>query len=137
MTPATAAGSLYASGWPPLLLSIYLLYMFRHFQTTFRVQHPLEPAMQRRLGDVFRHPLDGSATYGSQICPFGQCAIVGLVAFLWARYCGVARSLFAPATVRAASLGVLACTAAISLLNMNAVLYLAPYFVFEATAAAR
>ena len=38
-------------------LSAYLVYMFRHFRTTFTVHHPLEAVSQAQLGDYFRHPM--------------------------------------------------------------------------------
>jgi len=106
-------------------MSAYLVYMFRHFQTTFSVRHPLELAMQRRLGggDYFRHPIDENAPYGSRMCPFGRQSILVLVGFLWFRYWSRCD--------RTWSIAALGITATLSLMNMNAMLYLVPYFAYE------
>lgn len=129
----------YADPLPIALMSVYLVYAFRHFETAVSVHHPLERAMQHRLGDFFRHPLDADdAVRGLQICPFGQAAVLALVAFLWLRLAvvrGGGRRWLSAAAIRAWSLAVLGGTAALSLLNMNAVLYLLPYFAAEAVAA--
>jgi hypothetical protein len=118
--------------WPYTLgMSTYLLYMFRHFKTSVSVHHPLEHAMQRRLGDFFRHPIDSSAAYEQQICPFGQQAVLLLVAFMCVRaYLHATKRLALPA-LRKMSAAVMLCAALASLMNMNAVLYLLPYFAAE------
>lgn len=113
-----------------LVLSVYLVWMFRHFQTTFTVHHPLEALMQRHVSDYFKHPY-GNTTYGRKICPFGQHAILVLVAFLWVRVYLEATGSASEATVRTLSAVALGATALCSLMNMNAVVYLVPYFVYE------
>ena len=113
-----------------LVLSVYLVWMFRHFQTAFTVHHPLEALMQRHVGDYFKHPY-GNTTYGRKICPFGQHAILVLVLFLWVRVYLEATGSASEATVRTLSGVALGITALCSLMNMNAVLYLVPYFVYE------
>lgn len=113
-----------------LVLSVYLVWMFRHFRTTFTVHHPLEALMQRHVGDYFKHPF-GNTSYGRKICPFGRHAILVLVAFLWVRVYLEATGSANEATVRALSGAALGVTAVCSLMNMNAVVYLVPYFVYE------
>lgn len=113
-----------------LVLSVYLVWMFRHFQTTFTVHHPLEALMQRHVDDYFKHPY-GNTTYGRKICPFGRHAILVLVAFLWVRVYLEATGSASEATVRTLSGVALGVVALCSLMNMNAVLYLVPYFVYE------
>ena len=121
----------YATGLlPTALMSAYLLYIFRHFETTVTVHHPLELLAQRRLGAFFRHPV-GTAPYGSRICPFGRVAVLALVGFLGVRAGALARGMLSWPVVRRCSAAVLVCTGALSLLNLNAVLYLAPYFAVE------
>ena len=112
------------------VLSVYLVWMFRHFRTTFTVHHPLEALIQRHVGDYFKHPY-GNTTYGRKICPFGRHAILLLVGFLWVRVYLEATGSASEATVRTLSGVVLGVTALCSLMNMNAVLYLVPYFVYE------
>lgn len=113
-----------------LVLSVYLVWMFRHFHTTFTVHHPLEALMQRHVSNYFKHPY-GNTTYGRKICPFGRHAILVLVAFLWVRVYLEATGSASEATVRTLSGVVLVGVAVCSLMNMNAVLYLVPYFLYE------
>lgn len=113
-----------------LALSVYLVFMFRHFRTTFTVHHPLEWSMQQRVGSYFKHPY-GNTTYGRKICPFGQHAILVLVTFLLVRgylhvYTHIDHTL-----LQRLSYIALAITGICSLLNMNAVVYLLPYFAHE------
>lgn len=121
----------YTSRWLAAAWTLYLVYMFRHFKTTFAVHHPFEGGLTRSLGHFFRHPI-GNAPYGTRICPFGRIAVLGLVGCIWVRTC-VARS---GGDVRPFSWIMLGGTAALSLLNLNAMLYLAPYFVLEVGALA-
>lgn len=119
---------------PSIAVAAYLFYMFRHHRTRFSVHHPLESAMQDRVGDFFKHPISTNARYGLQICPFGRQGILALVAFLLARAWAVHKSIATPQHVRRVSAFALATTGTLSLMNMNAVLYLAPYFAMEALA---
>ena len=113
-----------------LALSVYLVWMFRHFRTTFTVHHPLEALMQQHVSDYFKHPY-GNTNYGHKICPFGQHAILALVAFLWLRVYLEVTGSANKAMVRTLSQVVLGIVVLCSLMNMNAVLYLIPYFVYE------
>ena len=117
-------------------LSAYLIWMFRHFRTTFMVHHPLEAQMQRNVSDYFAHPY-GVTSYGLKICPFGQHAILALVAFLWVRVYVETTGGASAGAVKTTSRVVLAVTVLLSLMNMNAVLYLVPYFAYEGWRAAR
>lgn len=112
-------------------LSAYLVYMFRHFRTTFTVHHPLEAVSQAQLGDYFRHPM-GNTRYGSKICPFGKHAILALVAALWLRLGLRLSGRVPPTTSRTLARVTIVVTGLCALLNMNAVLYLVPYFAYEA-----
>ena len=126
---------LHASVWWALLASAYLVYMFRHFETTFSIHHPLEYAMQRRLGAFFRHPVDADAPRGSKICPFGQQVVFVLVALLCVRPMAARRRWASPGTIRAATLvATIGATGVALLMNLNAALYLAPVLVVEWTA---
>lgn len=121
---------LYARVFVTLVLSVYLVWMFRHFRTTFTVHHPLEALMQQHVGTYFKHPY-GNTAYGRKICPFGQHVILVLVGFLWVRVYLEATGSASEATVRTLSGVALVGVALCSLMNMNAVLYLIPYFLYE------
>ena len=115
-----------------LVLMAYLLYMFRIHKTTFTVHHPLELWLMQRhfsFSDYFQHPF-GSTAYGRKICPFGQDAILALVAFLGVRMYVETVATITP-TLYGLSCVALGLTAIVSLMNMNAVVYLLPYFVHE------
>lgn len=147
LPPPNPLPPLYTSPLYIIPLSLYLLYMFRHFKTTFSIHHPLEPflmntlgkasaniaeaTLQQRIGDYFRHPINTSARYGRKICPFGQHAIVALVLFLWVRWALVKWRLVLASAIRGWSIAALVIAGTCSLLNMNAVLYLLPYVVVE------
>ena len=113
-----------------LILSVYLVFMFRHFRTTFTVHHPLEWYVQQQVGSYFKHPY-GNTTYGRKICPFGQHAILVLVAFLLVRLYLQVYTRTDPILLQKLSYIALVITTICSLMNMNAVLYLFPYFAHE------
>lgn len=113
-----------------LSLSVYLVFMFRHFRTTFTVHHPLEWYVQQRVGSYFKHPY-GNTTYGRKICPFGQHAILVLVAFLLIRLYLQVYTHTDHTLLRRLTYIALIITTICSLMNMNAVLYLLPYFAHE------
>jgi hypothetical protein len=121
----------YRTPLPSAALALYLVYMFRHHKTRFSVHHPLEAALMQRASSFFRHPVDTDAPYGLQICPFGQQAVLALAALLLLRVAAARSGAVSLPLLRCASVVVLSVTAFFSLLNMNAVLYLIPYFVFE------
>ena len=96
--------------------------MFRYFKTTVSFTHPLEYAMMNESDQYFKHSL----TYGiyeSKICPFGHDAIIVLALFL------LLREKFE--ILDNISKIVLVSVFIVSLLNLNAVIYLIPYFVYE------
>ena len=69
-----------------------------------------------------------------QICPFGQRAILFLVAFLWVRLglrSGCVLPMVSPALTKGLAIGTTAVASVLSLMNLNAVLYLVPYFAYE------
>ena len=111
-----------------LLLSFYLLFMFKHFKTTRSIHHPLESIIQNRVGDFFRHPFYDT-TYNNKICPFGQTAIKYLVVYLWIRL--ALRNYLKINTIKNISKCIVVMTFIVSLMNFNATIYLIPYFVYE------
>jgi hypothetical protein len=114
------------------VLSVYLLWMFRHFKTRYAVHHPWEAAMQNRIGDYFKHPLQTNGRYSNKICRFGKDAIVALVLFLCARAALLHLGWLSKRLAYWLTWAALLITVACSLLNMNAVVYLLPYFAHEA-----
>ena len=105
-----------------LILVIYLIFIFRYFKTTVSFTHPLEFVMMNKSSQYFKHSLS-YGQYESKICPFGRDAIIALAIFI----------LFKLKFKVLAKISkvVLFMTFIISLLNLNAVIYLIPYFLFE------
>jgi hypothetical protein len=91
--------------------------------------------MRHRLSDFFRHPVGTSTDPEYRICPFGRQAVLALVAFLCIRCYAVYHMRFSERAIQKWSLWVCIGAAVFSLLNMNAFLYLMPYFILELGAA--
>ena len=105
-----------------IILIIYLIFIFRYFKTTISFTHPLEFIIMNKSSQYFKHSLS-YGEYESKICPFGHDAIIALAIFI------LLRLKFKVLTK--VSKFVLIMTFIISLLNLNAVIYLIPYFLFE------
>jgi hypothetical protein len=105
-----------------LILVFYLIYMFRYFKTKISFTHPLEFLMMSKSLEYFKHSLT-YGSYESKICPFGHDAIFVLVIFILFRW----KFNF----LNKVSKIMLVIVFIISLLNLNAVIYLIPYFIFE------
>ena len=105
-----------------IIEAFYLFYMFRIFKTKYSIHHPFEYIYNNKLSTFFKHPLRTSFCE-SKICPFGQQAIILLIIFLFYReFSGVDKKI---------NKIILWITIAISLLNLNALIYLLPYIIIE------
>ena len=104
-----------------IFLSFYLIYMFIFFKTTISFNHPYELNIIS-LNNYLKHSFK-SSKYESKICLFGKYAIFFLVAFLITRKFYNFPKFY--------SKFILLITFVLSLMNMNAVLYLLPYFIIE------
>lgn len=99
-----------------LLESIYLIYMFLFFQTTMDFNILSSPN-----GWWFEH-LTGNE-YGKRICPFGRVAIFALIFILILR-----NIINIPRYFIKISLFI---SFILSLMNLNAVVYLVPIWIYE------
>ena len=102
---------------------VYLTYMFYFFKTTFEIHHPLESSVVS-MSDYLKHPIH-SGEYESKICLFGKQAMILLIGFL------VFRLFFNIPKVKVFSLVILLVASIVSMLNLNAFLYLLPYIFIE------
>ena len=100
-----------------LIESIYLIYMFHFLTTTVDFNF-----MESPTGDFFKHAIGDEKTY--RICPFGQYAIFLLIAILIGRNFLYISNFFVITSIIIASL--------LSLMNMNALVYLLPVVITEA-----
>lgn len=104
-----------------ILLAIYLCYMFIFFKTQYSINHPYEIKIIG-LNNYLKHPIN-SVKYQSKICIFGKYAIIFLISFLIIKtFYNIPKLL---------SKIILLITFILSLMNMNAFLYLLPYFIIE------
>ena len=107
---------------------IYVYYMLNFFKTKYSIHHPLEYIIINKLSDYYRHPIY-SDEYSNKICPFGHFASNILVIYLILRciiYIKLKNKI-----LNNANIAILIITFILSLLNMNAFIYLLPYFITE------
>ena len=100
---------------------VYLIYMFYFFKTTFSIHHPLESSLTS-FSDYLKHPIN-NGIYESKICQFGKDAMILLITYLIIRC-----FINFPKLI---NIMIISITMIVSLLNMNAVLYLLPFVIVE------
>ena len=109
---------------------IYLYYMFQIFETRYAFTSPwekfqlnyLNESVSERIFSYLKHPTTTTAFPESKICPFGKKIIYLLLIFL------IARNII---FINQFKFLVLTITFSLSLSNLNALLYLTPYFLIE------
>ena len=99
-----------------ILESIYLVYMFLFFKTSIDFNVLASPK-----GWLFEHLLGD--TYGLRVCPFGRIAIFALIFILIMRHFINISPLFVKLSLGIAGF--------LSLINLNAFVYLIPITLFE------
>jgi hypothetical protein len=113
---------------------IYLCYMFYIFKTCTSINHPAESFMlnylnesvPERLYKYIKHPISKTKEKESKICPMGKVLIFFLILYLIIRaYCFNKFNFFYK------NITVLIIAFILSLLNLNATVYLIPYFIYE------
>tara|TARA_B100001057_G_C22492191_1_gene810677 strand:- start:155 stop:529 length:375 start_codon:yes stop_codon:yes gene_type:complete len=107
-----------------ILEALYVIYMLNYFKTRYSLAHPLSNYDNNYL----KHPVGMSEKPISNICEFGH-----QVSWLLGLYI-IIRGILLPRykkVMRLLSIIVLIITATVSLLNLNATVYLIPYFIFE------
>ena len=99
-----------------ILESIYLVYMFLFFKTSIDFNVLASPK-----GWLFEHLIGD--TYGLRVCPFGRIAIFALIFVLIIRHFINISPLFVKIS--------LAIAGFLSLINLNALVYLLPVILTE------
>lgn len=99
-----------------ILESIYLVYMFLFFKTSIDFNVLASPK-----GWLFEHLLGD--TYGLRVCPFGRIAIFALIFILIMRHFINISPMFVKISLGIAGF--------LSLINLNAFVYLIPIILFE------
>ena len=120
-----------------ILISIieicYIYYMFHIFETKFTINHPLEKfslnylneTVSERLYSYFKHPTTNSSFPESKICTFGKKIIYLLLFYLFFR------NFLTFNVINKFNIQVVFITLILSMSNLNAFLYLIPYFITE------
>ena len=103
-----------------LIESLYLIYMFHIFKTSIDFNF-LPLGVLGRNNEWFKHII--GEEYGLRICPFGRIMIVFLIILIIARNFVT----ISPFAMKAAFI----TSFVLSLLNMNAIVYLAPVWLLE------
>jgi len=114
-----------------LIEIIYIYYMFHIFETKFTITSPwekfqlnyLNETVSERIYSYFKHPIQNSSFAESKICQFGKKIIYLLLIYLLLRNFIILPKEF--------NYIVLIITLVLSISNLNAFLYLIPYFIFE------
>ena len=116
-----------------LIEIVYIYYMFHIFETRFTINNPwekfqlnyLNETVSERFYSFFKHPTSDSSYPESKICLFGKRIIYLLLLYLLIR-------LFIPINLlKKINPFVILITFVLSLVNLNALIYLTPYFIFE------
>tara|TARA_Y100001958_G_C21009148_1_gene389946 strand:+ start:326 stop:673 length:348 start_codon:yes stop_codon:yes gene_type:complete len=104
-----------------LFEAFYILYMFLFFKTKYSIHHPLEIYVTGYHHSLL-HPIN-TQNYESKICPFGKNIILLLFIFLIYRSYYIVPKIYSKL--------VLFVTILLSTMNMNALVYLLPYYIIE------
>ena len=110
--------------------SLYLFYMFNLFKTTYTINHPFEKNIINNLGNYFKHPISNSV-YENKICDFGKLSIKLFIGYLFIRFYIKKNSLININLLKKINLSVMLTTFILSLSNMNALIYLIPFFITD------
>jgi hypothetical protein len=107
-----------------IVQAIYVVYMFQYFKTTYS----FETSRKLVLSGIFFHPVEDSHTPISHICPFGHTMAYPIAIYLIGRNFVLQdnQKLKNKINLFINSLILLG-----SLMNINAVVYLLPFFIAE------
>jgi hypothetical protein len=116
-----------------LIEILYIYYMFHIFETRLTINNPwekfqlnyLNETVSERIYSFINHPTSDSSFPESKICVFGKKIIYLLLIYLLIR-------VFLPINfLKKLNPCVLLITFILSLANLNALIYLTPYFIIE------
>ena len=110
-----------------LLLSVYIIYMFNYFKTHYNFALS---ASKINIKYLF-HPVTLSSGPQNMICKFGKDSSWLLASFFIIRYFIKSNNLIRYSTIKTFSTIILIAVFTISLININALIYLIPYFIIE------
>lgn len=107
--------------------AVYVIYIMNFFKTRYSLAHPLTYFENKLL----YHPVGTASKPICNICPLGNIGAFFIAAFILLRTFLLIKMPKQKESIKMASIFVLLVVAVLSLLNFNAVVYLAPYYVLE------
>lgn len=107
--------------------AVYVVYMLRHFKTRYSLAHPLI----KFKTEFLRHPIGTSPEPISNICPFGHLGALIIASAIIVRLFLVINKIVPINLIKMYSRMAVFLVFIFSLMNMNAVVYLIPFFVSE------
>lgn len=110
-----------------IIQAIYVVYMLRYFKTRYSLAHPLVNFKSEWL----HHPVGISEEPISNICPFGQQGSLLIAGLLFVRLYIAQNGIISSKMLKMYSRMGTFLIFLLSLLNMNAVIYLVPFFISE------
>ena len=110
-----------------LVSAVYVVYMLRHFKTRYSLAHPLI----KFKTEFLRHPIGTSPEPISNICPFGHLGALVIASAIIVRLFLVTNKIVPINLIKMYSRMAVFLVFIFSLMNMNAVVYLIPFFVSE------
>jgi hypothetical protein len=110
-----------------VVISVYIIYVLNYFKTTYSIAHPLSYFKYKYMF----HPIYNTKTKKSMICQFGHDASWFIALFLLTRIYIIKHKIIPTKQIKQISTMVLWSVFIVSLVNLNAVVYLLPYFIFE------
>ena len=110
-----------------LVSAVYVVYMLRHFKTRYSLAHPLI----KFKTEFLRHPIGTSPEPISNICPFGHLGALIIASAIVVRLFLATNKIVPINLIKMYSRMAVFLVFIFSLMNMNAVVYLIPFFVSE------
>lgn len=111
-----------------LIEACYIYYMFNKFKTIYNFNHPLEYFIISNSSNYFQHPIS-SSEYENKICPFGKlCGKLFVFFFL---YRILYYKIYNKKEYYLSKIVFFISLILSLIMNMNAFIYLLPYFILE------
>ena len=110
-----------------IIQSIYIIFILNFFKTTYSLAHPITYFSNSLL----YHPIGISKEPRSMICKLGHKMSYYLALFILLRGLLLSHTKKYSKLLKYSSLLILIFTVTLSMLNLNAVIYLLPHFYIE------
>ena len=110
-----------------IIQAVYVVYMLRYFKTRYSLAHPLVNFKSEWL----QHPIGISDEPISNICPFGHQGSLLIAGLLFVRLYILQKGIVSSKVLKMYSRMGTFLIFLLSLLNINAVTYLIPFFISE------